>query len=250
MSTRFGILPLMAITVFQHGEMDTPGRLGMTFRDHGYDLDIRRLDQGAGVPSDFENVEGVIVLGGAQNTDESHPWMAAEKTFIAGAHERMLPIIGVCLGAQLVAEALGGKVAKMGQREAGLGDVDINPSAHGDTVLAGIAWKSMQFHWHEYEVTELPPGAQLLASSDACKVQAFRAGMRTYGFQYHFECDRSMIDAYVNASRGDLHSAGVTSEEFAKQCDEHYGMLARLGDRLCLNIVTYLMSPAAQTASR
>ena len=240
----------MAITVFQHSELCRPARLGVTLRDHGYDLDIRRLDEGAGVPADFDHVEAVIVLPGQQNVDESHPWLAPEKEFIKEAHERALPIVGVCLGAQIIAQALGGTVEKMPQMEVGLQPVKILPCAHTDPILSGIAWDSHQFQWHQYGVTKLPEGAEKLATSELCDVQAFRAGMRTYGFQYHFEADRAMIDQFVDRSRSDLHSAGVTSEEFANQIDERYEMFARLADRLCLNIATYLLPQAVRMSSR
>ena len=222
----------------------------MTLRDHGYDLDIRRLDEGAGVPEDYDNVEGVIILGGQQNTNESHPWLAPEREFIKGAHERGMPVVGICLGAELIAEALGGTVSKMAQPEVGLCEVDILPSGHADTMLAGVAWKAKHFQWHSYEVSELPPGATLLASSDVCKNQVFSIGLRTYGFQYHFEADRAMIEGWVEKYRGELHTSGVTSEEFAKLLDAHYEMFARLADRVCLNIVTCLLPQAARMASR
>ncbi len=176
--------------------------------------------------------------------------MAPEKEFIARAHELNLPVVGICLGAELIAQALGGTVSKMQQKEVGLCEVNILPAGHTDTVLAGVAWASKQFQWHSYEISELPPGAALLASSDACKVQAFRCSMRTYGFQYHFEADRSMIEEYVTKFRGELHATGVTSEEFAKQLDAHYEMFARLADRVCLNIVTFLLPQAVRMASR
>ncbi len=237
----------MAIIVFQHSAIGGPGRLGACLRDHGFRLDIRRLDLlGAeGVPVDFDNVHGVISLGGPQNVGESHPWMAAELAYLKRAHGLQLPVVGICLGAQMIAAALGGQVAPMGTEmqpavEWGFHDVALNTFGQIETMLSGVPWNVMQFHAHAQEVKQLPPDTTLLAGSKMCKVQSYRAGLRTYGFQYHFECDRAMIDAYAADSLGQLKDLGLTEGDIAQQADTHYGMFARAADRLCVNIATYL----------
>jgi GMP synthase (glutamine-hydrolysing) len=237
----------MPILVIQHSDANRPGRLGLTLRDHAFKLDVRRIDRGDPLPPDLDDVDGVITLGGPQNVDEGHAWIEKELAFLREAHERALPIVGVCLGAQLIAVALGGEVGPMDAGEAGFVDVDILPAGHTDTILSGIAWRSPQFQKHRYEVKALPAGAAHLASSTRCRVQAFRAGMRTYGFQYHIEADRPIIDELMKDARTSLHQAGLTTEEFARQLDERYPAFARLADRLCVNIATYLI-PRVATA--
>ena len=239
----------MAILVFQHDATCGPGRIGLTLRDHGFKLDIRRLDLPESrlnrhVPPDFDNVEGVVCLGGAQKVGDNAPGMAAEMEFLRETHQRQLPLVGVCLGAQLIAAALGGKVAPMPKPEWGFTLVSQLPVANTDTILAGIPWRTRQFQAHSQEITELPPGATLLQSSEACKVQAYRIGLRTYAFQYHFECDREMIDAFARNSAGEI-AAGLTMESLNTQADEHYPRFAILADRLCVNIATY-MFPVTQ----
>lgn len=235
----------MAIIVFQHSEIGRPGRLGLTLRDHGYKLDIRRLDLsgsgGRGIPSDFDDIDGVVSLGGPQHVGGPEPWLKKEIEFLREAHARELPVVGICLGHQLLGAALGAEVGLMEKPEAGLRPVDLSFAGQTDTMLAGVAWRSPQFHLHSYEVKGVPPEATLLASSAACKTQAFRAGLRTYGFQFHFECDRAMIEEYGRDSKADLNRAGVTTDELGRQCDESYEMFARLGERLCLNIAACLM---------
>lgn len=237
----------MAIVVFQHSDACRPGRLGLTLRDHAMRLDIRRLDKGDPFPPDFDNVDAVVSLGGPQNVGEAHPWLEREAAFIREAHERELPVIGICLGAQLIGHALGGVVGPMSTPEVGMLDVDLLPAGQTDTIFAGVPWKSVQFQKHKQEVRELPPGATLLASSPKCKVQAFRAGMRTYAFQFHFEADREMIGEMMRNAVSELHQAGSTPDEFARQLDARYDAFARIGNRLAVNLTTFLI-PRVATA--
>ena len=233
----------MAIIVFQHSDIGGPGRLGATLRDHGIRLDIRRLDLpadagGASVPPDLDNVEGVISLGGPQNVGDNLPWLRDEMNFIKSAHDRGLPVIGICLGHQLIAAALGGEVAPMEKPEAGFNTVALNMAGQLEPVLAGIAWSSPQFCLHGQQVTKLPKDAVALASSAECAIQAFRAGVRTFGFQYHFESDLAGIRAYLRERPGEFTAVGLSASDVEAQAVRHYEAFARLADRLCVNLVT------------
>lgn len=235
----------MAILVLQHCDSCRPGRLGLTLRDHAFKLDIRRIDRGEPLPPDFDDVDGVISLGGPQHVGGPEKWLAAEMAFLKEAHDRSLPIVGICLGHQLLAAALGGEVTKMDKPEIGMHPVDITVPGQTDTILSGIAWRSWQFQTHSWEVKTPPPGAAVLASSAQCKVQCFRAGLRSYGFQYHFEADRPMIEALAKESPGEMVAAGLTAELLRQQLDQRYEMFARLADRLSVNIATYLIPRVA-----
>lgn len=235
---------MATIVVLQHGPSQTPGRLGMTLRDHGFKLDIRRVDLpadqgGAPVPGDLDNVHGVISLGGVQNVGDPHPWMAKELEFLKAAHDAQLPLYGICLGCQLIAKALGGEVGKMDAPEAGFCPVDIQVPGQTNPILAGMPWRHHQFQTHACEVKSLPAGATLLASSDACKVQAFTAGVRTYAFQFHMELDRPAIDTFANEQSGLFADAHLDTNVISDQADAHYEMFARVNNRLALNIATY-----------
>lgn len=241
----------MSIIVFQHGATIGPGRLGATLRDHGFALDIRRLDElgAAGVPRDLDNVHAVVSLGGNQNVGEKHAWMEAEAAYVREAHRRQLPVIGICLGHQLIAHALGGKVGPMDRYHVGFEKVRLNPAGQTEAMLAGIAWDSMQFEDHGYEIKEPPPDSTVLASSAACKVECFRAGLRTYGFQYHFEADRAMMETWWADSAALLAKAGVSAGDLAGQCNKHYDTFARLADRLCVNLATFLFPVMKRTSA-
>jgi len=248
----------MPIIVLQHTPSEGPGRLGLTLRDHGKRLDIRRLDLPEGAPSaggvgprnrhipvDFDDVEGVITLGGGMMVGDPLPWMQPELEFLAEAHNRQVPLIGICLGAQLLAKALGGEVGPTPSPpgpEWGMGAVRQHPVANTDTILAGVPWTVWQFHAHGWEVKTPPPGAQVLQFSDRCKVQSFRAGLRTYAFQYHFECDLPMSADLLKCGCAQIAESGLDPVRGFAQARERYEAYARVSDRLCVNLATYLFS--------
>jgi len=233
----------MATLVFQHHDIGTPGRLGAALRDHGHRLLIVRPDLGEPVPRDLDGVEAVVSLGGPQNVDdaaEKYPWIQAEIDLLAQAHERMTPVVGVCLGTQLITAALGGEVAAMDAPEVGFCDVTLGPFGQTDVILSGQAWKSLQFCHHSQQIVKAPAGAVTLASSERCSVQAFRAGLRTYAFQYHFEIEGDGVRKLVASAPDDLHRAGVLESDIDKQMESRYGAFDRLARRLCVNIAMLL----------
>ncbi len=244
----------MPIIVFQHWDAGGPGRLGLTLRDHGFRLDIRRPDRGgpAAIPPDLDDVQGVVSLGGPQNvTDEaSHPWMQAEAAYLRAAHAGSLPVIGVCLGCQLIAHALGGTVAPMPRPEVGFCPVSLSAAGQLDPILAGVPWRHGQLQSHTQQVSAMPGnvGATVLATSENCGVQAFRAGLRTYGFQFHLECDRSMAEDLLRRSGDELRSAGLGLAEANAAVEREYARYALICDRICVNLTTYALSPFVAAA--
>jgi GMP synthase (glutamine-hydrolysing) len=232
----------MPILLLQHHDIETPGRLGETLRNLGHRLDIRRPDRdGANaLPTDLAGLNGVVVMGGPQNVDgagrSAAPWLDAEIDLVRQAHEAQLPVVGVCLGAQVIAHALGGTVEPMQTPEVGFAPVRLTVPGQINPIMAGIAWESPQFHVHGQQVMKLPDGATLLASSDACVNQAFKVGLRTYGFQFHFECDRAMIEAIYAQCRDLFDLAGVTRTGLAEQAARDEAMYVRTSERLCETI--------------
>lgn len=249
----------MAIIILQHAAHCGPGRLGLCLRDHGFALDIRRLDLPAdhpshrgrvqGVPRDLDNVHGVVSLGGPMNVGDNVPWMPDEIAFLKKAHDAQLPIVGICLGHQLIAHALGGQVGPMDKPEQGFHHVKLNPAGQTDTLLAGLAWNSPQYQSHGQEVKQLPPGAALLASSDMCKTQIFRAGLRTYGFQFHFEADQAMITELERCEAGVSEWKHKSQAPAGLDPAASMEMFSRLADRLCVNIATFLFPVKAKLSA-
>ncbi len=234
----------MAIVVFQHDPHETAGILGNVLLDLGHQLRVIELYRGPGVPPDLDDVDGVVSMGGPMNVDEAdkHPWMNAELAFLKMAHERNKPVVGICLGAQLIGAALGGKVAAMATPEVGFSNVRLAFPGTTDPIYQGIPWDSPQCHFHGQEVSQLPPDATPLAGSKACKNQAFKVGLTTYAFQYHFEWTRESLSGATED--GLARKAGLTADALAKQLDEHYDTYRRLGDRLCENLGLLLFPTA------
>lgn len=239
----------MPIIVLQHAASDGIGRLGPILRDNAHRLDIRRLDLpatlgGKGVPADFDDVDAVISLGGPMNVGDDVPWMNAELAFLREAHARQLPVLGICLGAQMIAAALGGEVGPMTSPvgEFGFCPVEQTPQGNTDRILAGIPWTTWQFQAHGQMVTKLPDGATLLQTSKACRVQCFSAGLRTYAFQYHFESTRANVDGFLSDrwSQELMGKLGVPSGDVRRLADEHYETFDRLGGRLSENIASFM----------
>jgi GMP synthase (glutamine-hydrolysing) len=241
-----GALPsaMANIVVFQHAEIG-PGRFGSTFRDHGFQLDIRRADLGDAVPTDLDDIAGLLVLGGSQNVTDAakYSWMQLELEVIKKAHDRGLPVIGVCLGAQMIAQALGGTVAqRAGSPDLGFANVSVTIPGQTETMLAGVPWNHPQPFSCEQEIATLPPGATLLMSSKNTKNAAFKVGHRTFAFAFHPECDRPMVDLLWSRSAEWCGKAGVTMQDLAAQTDKHYATFARVADRLAVNQAAFAFS--------
>ena len=141
--------------------------------------------------------DAVIVLGGAMNAHEEteHPWLRREKQWMAGLLERRVPLLGVCLGAQLLAEAAGGSVRRAAEPEIGWREVRMEPGSSDDQVLGGLPERFSSFQWHSYEAVP-PPDAAVLACSDVT-LQAYRLGSRAWGIQFHAEVSAPTLESWI-----------------------------------------------------
>lgn len=144
-----------------------------------------------GQPFENEPHDALIVMGGPQSAND--PEMAPELAVIAEALQRGIPILGVCLGSQLIAKALGARVYRNAALEIGWAPVHLTESGRADAVLGGLQSPSMMFHWHG-ETFDLPRGAEWLAWSEKTPHQAYRFGTNVYGLQFHPEITAEMIE--------------------------------------------------------
>lgn len=160
------------------------------------------LYKGDALPGDFDNFHSVLIMGGPMNVyeEEKYPFLKEEPIFIKQLIDREIPTLGICLGAQLIAKALGAPVYKAARPEIGWFDVDLSSAAANDPIFSLIS--SPQFRvlqWHE-DTFDLPLGAIHLASSSAAPNQAYRIGKNIYGLQFHIEANEWMMENWFNYS--------------------------------------------------
>ena len=167
----------MKFLVLQHIDIEHPGIFRDFMRADGIAWDTVELDEGEAIPP-LDGYDALISMGGPMDVfeEEAHPWLADEKVAIREAvAERDMPFLGVCLGHQLLADALGGRVETMPEPEVGIMTVDLTAAGRADPLLAGLDPAVTCLQWHGCAVTRLPGDAVSLASSPLCAVQAFRA---------------------------------------------------------------------------
>ena len=185
--------------VVTHSSTEGVALLGDWLVEAGLELVVVEPWAGQALPEDLADVDALVVMGGPQQAydDDSAPWLRATKDLLRLAVRTDVPTLGVCLGAQLLAEATGGRVA-LGEDgiEAGARLVAKRDAAWEDPLLADIPFTPTVVQWHEDVVVDLPPGAVLLASSSKYPHQAFRVGTRAWGLQFHIEAPPDMVRSW------------------------------------------------------
>jgi GMP synthase-like glutamine amidotransferase len=185
------------VVVFQHLPCEHPGIWRDFLREDGAELTTVELDAGDRLPS-LDGADALLVFGGPMNVDEHdpYPWLVPEKAAIREAALGGLPVLGVCLGGQLLARALDAPVTPGAGREVGLLDVDLTDAGAADPLFAGWPRRAAVVQWHS-DAFAVPAGATLLAASPVCP-QAFRYGQHAYGLQFHPEVTADMVDEWAD----------------------------------------------------
>ena len=179
----------MRVLVFQHADSEHPGVLRGFMDEDGHAWEVAHLDRGDAIPA-LDPFDGLLVMGGPQDVWQrwEFPWLvdecAAIRRFVLDLRR---PFLGVCLGHQLLAEALGGRVGPGETAEVGVMTVEHTDAARTDPLFRELENPLPVLQWHGAEVTALPPGGVVLAQSPDCAIQAFRFGEHAYGMQFHVE---------------------------------------------------------------
>jgi GMP synthase-like glutamine amidotransferase len=180
------------VLAFRHVPFEGIGRIAPLLEERGIACDYADLYQEGAAAPDIAAYDGLIFMGGPMSANDPLPYLDRERALIARAAERGQPLLGVCLGSQLIARSLGADVHRNPEKEIGWFDLHFTGDAAKDALFAGIPGPETVFHWHS-DTWELPPGAVRLAWSRACVNQAFRAGNNIYGLQFHLEVTPAMI---------------------------------------------------------
>ena len=195
----------MRVVAFRHVPFEGLGLIEPALAECGIEIESIDLALEHSTIPDVSGAAGLIFMGGPMSANDDLPYLQREMELIRQAVEYGQPVLGVCLGAQLMAKALGGRVYRNPVKEVGWFDIELTDTGRQDPVLSALDERETVLQWHG-ETFDLPAGAQWLARSEACAHQAFRVDANAYGLQFHLEVTPDMIADWCtqDANCGDL----------------------------------------------
>jgi len=225
----------VAVLAFRHVPFEPLGRIADALNDR--QIEWRYIDLWATPDEDLQvdQAQALVFMGGPMSVNDPLPWLRQEERYILRAISSGVPVLGICLGAQLLAKSLGARVYPMARKEIGWHPVRLTAAGQCDPLLQGLPVEEVTFHWHG-ETFDLPPGAEKLAESDLCANQAFRLGSNLYGLQFHPEVTPEIIGSWYREDEncGDLREVehpfdpaahqprmqAVAAQVFGRWCDQ------------------------------
>ncbi len=240
------------LLVIQHTGTCPPGLLGKWLVEHGIEIDLRSGDSGDAIPADVSLHDGLMVLGGGMgaNDDATSPWLTPTKELIAVALTAEKPLLGVCLGHQLIATAVGGTSAPNPLGKA-RGLTAFNPNADGleDPLLSSAAAGSMGLQWNDDVVDNLPASIVVLATAPDGSVQAARFGPRAWGVQFHPEATPEIFRGWAEHRATDaawpLEALHTAADEFSRREAD----VAAAWEPLAARFAQILSEPTTRTSA-
>lgn len=212
--------------ILQNAEGEGPGILADCLKRRNWGREIVSLNHGEAIPEDWREYSLLVIMGGPMNVyeEETYPFLKEETQLIKMAIKDGLPVMGFCLGAQLMAKALGARVMKGPQKEIGWYHVNLTEKGGKDGLLCSFPKEVTVFQWHG-DTFELPDGAVRLFSSENYLNQAMRIGYMNYGFQFHFEITGGMITEWLRTGSEEIDS--LEDKDLADKilCDVHSNRL-------------------------
>ncbi|MGK7344278.1 MAG: type 1 glutamine amidotransferase [Candidatus Nitrospinota bacterium M3_3B_026] len=229
----------MRALVLQHVPFEDAADIGAWLAAMRARIKTVRLYEGAPLPGP-DQFDLLVVMGGPMsvNDEKIYPWLADEKRLIEKSLRAGKKILGVCLGAQLLASALGARVYKNREKEIGWFPVELAPQAAGSALFAGVPERFMAFHWHG-ETFDIPSGAAWLARSAACERQAFEYGGAALGLQFHLESTRGSVEKLVKNLSSDITPGKyVQDARTMLEARENFESAAKTLDVILSNLVS------------
>ncbi len=188
------------ILYLKHIDIEGPCTIGSFFELKGFQNKILELGSGGVFPQDLKNIEAVVILGGPMSVyeEDKHPYLKQEDVFIKEVLISQIPLLGICLGAQLIAKACGARINKAENKEIGWSKVSLTQEGQGDILFENVLESLDVFQWHE-DTFSIPANGTLLATSSHCAHQAFKVGPSAYGLQFHIEITEQSISSWCDA---------------------------------------------------
>jgi GMP synthase (glutamine-hydrolysing) len=248
------IARMSRIMVFQHVAAEPLGTLDRLIRERGHRVKFVNFDRQPDARPKLDRYRGLIVLGGPMNVEDraTRMHLQTEIEVIGEALAAGKPVLGICLGAQLLAHALGAQVRRHDVSEIGWYDLQLSEAGHADPVFAAIGARAPVFQWHSYTF-DLPATATHLAHTPTCANQAFRHGSNAYGFQFHLEMDHALIERWLALPgyREDLIAAGIGRDADAIRADTlpRIEAMQRTADNVFNNFLDLVGTPARRRSA-
>jgi GMP synthase (glutamine-hydrolysing) len=221
------------ILVLQHHPAENLGAIADALEGAALAWQYVRVFDGHPIPTDVKGIGGLIVMGGSESVYQldRYPYLRDELALIESALKAEKPILGVCLGSQLLAAALGSEVRRGAEREIGWYPVRLSEAAKGDRLMRGLPAEFVAAHWHS-DVFDLPRQAVALASSERTPVQAFRFGAKAYGLLFHAEMTREILQALVDEFSEGLKRVGIDVDVILTEAEKRLPPLGRIGETI------------------
>lgn len=222
-----------SVLVLQHNLVETLGTIEGAIRGRNLSPRYIRPFLGEPVPQTIGSAAALVVMGGPMGVYEQgrYPFLGDEMRLIEDALRLNRPILGICLGSQLIAATLGGSVTKEEEKEIGWHPVHLNDKALSDRLFEGVAPSFVPFHWHG-DKFDLPIGAVSLARSDLTRHQAFRYGDLVYGLLFHLEVTSELITGMIKSFADELMGEGLDGESILKQSRDLLAPLHTIGQKV------------------
>jgi GMP synthase-like glutamine amidotransferase len=209
---------MLPVAIFRHSPTEGPGYFATYLDAHSIDWKLVKIDAGEAVPASVDEFSGLVFMGGPMSVNDELPWIPATLQLIRMAVDADIPVLGHCLGAQLMSTALGGTVGASPQKEIGWGRVDVADNEQARAWF-GDTRGFLAFHWHG-ETFSIPPGAACVASSPHCANQTLALG-KHLGLQFHVEMTPEMIRSWCQSGASEIERSACSTVRPVSEIESH-----------------------------